>query len=150
MCAPCPGTDSSFCRIASPVQSSRFLRIRFNCRCQTYSPISTHLFTVVKSVAAPMLSCFRLTFHFKLDVSPLASRTLFHRILLPIFQLAHPQIRSHLHCWTFPTLRDGFFISYNVHSDSRTCVSSISSCTPCVSSTTSSNGLTTTHSHSQH
>ena len=86
-----------------------------------------HLFTVVKSVAAPRLSCFRLTFHFQLDVSPLASKTLFHRNLLTIFQLAHPQIRSHLHCWTFPALRDGFFISYNVNSDSRTGFSSISS-----------------------
>ena len=74
MCAPCPGTDSRFCRIASFVQSSRFLRIRFNCRCQTYSPISTHFFTVVKSVAAPILSCFRLTFHFHVDVSPLCGQ----------------------------------------------------------------------------
>ena len=131
MCAPCPGTDSRFCRIASFVQSSRFLRIRFNCRCQTYSPISTHFFTVVKSVAAPMLSCLCLTFHFQVDVSPYAVKTMFHRILSTTFQLVHPQIRSHLHCRTFPALRDGFFISYNVNSDSRTGFSSISSrCTP--------------------
>ena len=126
MCAPCPGTDSRFCRIASFVQSSRFLRIRFNCRCQTYSPISTHFFTVVKSVAAPMLSCLCLTFHFQVDVSPYAVKTMFHRILSTTFQLVHPQIRSHLHCRTFPALRDGFFISYNVNSDSRTGFSSIS------------------------
>ena len=52
MCAPSAGTDSRFCRIASFVQSSRFLWIGFNCRCQTYSPIFTCYFTVVKSVAA--------------------------------------------------------------------------------------------------
>ena len=127
MCAPCPGTDSRFCRIASFVQSSRFLRIRFNCRCQTYSPISTHFFTVVKSVAAPMLSHPCLTFHFQVDVLPYAVKTMFHRILSTTFQLVHPQIRSHLPCRTFPALRDGFFISYNVNSDSRTGFSSISS-----------------------
>ena len=70
MCAPCPGTDSRFCRIASFVQNSRVLRIRSNCRCQAYSPIFTHFFTVVKSVAAPILLCLRLTFHLHVDVSP--------------------------------------------------------------------------------
>ena len=77
MCAPCTRTDSRFCRIAPFVQSSRFLRIRFNCRCQAYSPISTHLFTVVKSVAAPTPLCLSLTFHFLLDVSPLPSELYF-------------------------------------------------------------------------
>ena len=77
MCAPCTRTDSRFCRIAPFVQRSRFLRIRFNCRCQAYSPISTHLFTVVKSVAAPTPWCLRLTFHFLLDVSPLPSALYF-------------------------------------------------------------------------
>ena len=77
MCAPCTRTDSRFRRIASFVQSSRFLRIRFNCRCQAYSPISTHLLTVVKFVAAPTTLCLRLTSHFLLDVSPLPSELYF-------------------------------------------------------------------------
>ena len=77
MCAPCPRTDSGFRRIASFVQSSRFLRIRFNCSCQADSPISTHLFIVVKSVAAPIPLCLRFTSHFLLDVSPLPSELCF-------------------------------------------------------------------------
>ena len=76
---------------------------------------------------------------------------MFHQILSMTFQLVHPQIRSHLHCRTSPASRDGFFISYYVNSDSRTGFSPISSrCTPCVSSTTSSNGLTPANTHSQH
>ena len=77
MCAPCTRTDSRFRRIASFVQSSRFLQIRFNCRCQAYSPISTHLLTVVKFVAAPTPLCLRLTSHFLLDVSLLPSKLYF-------------------------------------------------------------------------
>ena len=69
MCAPCPGTDSRFRRIASFVQDSRFLWIRSHCRCQAYLPIFTHFFSVVKSVAALILFCLRLTFHLHVDVS---------------------------------------------------------------------------------
>ena len=151
MCAPCPGTDSRFCRIASFVQSSRFLWIRSNCRCQAYSLISTHFFTVVKSVAAPILLCLRLTFHFHVDVSPLTGQNHVSLHVFDDFQAGSTSICPHLHCWTFPASRDGFFISYNVNSDSRTGFSSISSrCTSCVSSTTPSNGLTATNTHSQH
>ena len=52
MCAPCTRTNARFCRIAPFVQSSRFLRIRFSCRCQAYPSIFAHLFIVVKSGAA--------------------------------------------------------------------------------------------------
>ena len=52
MCAPCTRTNTRFCRIAPFVQSSRFLRIRFSCRCQADPSIFAHLFIVVKSSAA--------------------------------------------------------------------------------------------------
>ena len=77
MCAPCTRTNSRFCRIAPFVQSSRFLRIRFSCRCQAYPSISAHFFIVVKSGAAltPVL-----TSHFShLDERLTSSiQTLFH------------------------------------------------------------------------
>ena len=68
-----------------------------------------------------------------------------------LFQLAYPQTRLHLLVGPYSTHCHGFLVSYDVNSDSRTSVSSISSwCSPCLPSTTSSNGATTTHAHSQH
>ena len=100
---------------------------------------------MVKSVAAPILLCLRLTFHFHVDVSPLTGQNHVSLHVFDDFQAGSTSICPHLHCWTFPASRDGFFISYNVNSDSRTGLSSISSrCTSCVSSTTPSNGLTAT------
>ena len=127
MCAPCTRTNARFCRIAPFVQSSRFLRIRFSCRCQAYPSIFAHLFIVVKSGAAltPVL-----TSHVSHPAERLTSsiHTLFYPMSVYwLSQLAHPQTRFHLYLGPYSTLRDGFFVSYNFNPDSRTSVSSISS-----------------------
>ena len=128
MCAPYTRTNARFCRIAPFVQSSRFLRIRFSRCCQADPSIFAHFFLVVKSGSAltPVL-----TSHVSHPAESLtySIHTLF---ILPdvgvlLSQLAHPQTRFHLYLGSYSTLRDGFLVSYNLNSDSRTSISSISS-----------------------